>query len=152
MGTTTAGVGRLFGRMAAVALVALVLSGLTADPAGAAGRKEAAANANQMIADCFADGGDPEVLDSDGEDIRVECHGDDGSLLYCSFLADNTYCRGGLDSLPDRDTQPLEPTGGPLTRPGLIDRAGSGAVVLAEDSGVAGITETVLAGSAAANC
>jgi len=138
--TTAARVRRLIGRMAGVALVALILGGLAATPAGAETRKETAAKANDMIDRCFANGGDPEVIDA-GKEIKVECHYHDGSgTFYCSFLPNDTYCASHSERvLPDVPIDPLEPVGSPVTRPGLIDNAATGEAILVEDGSTGGV-------------
>ena len=77
--------GRLLGRMAAVALVALFLSGLAADPAGAQTRKEGAKEANDFIQWCVWAGGEP-IVDTRDDEISVICLFSDGRKYMCEFL------------------------------------------------------------------
>lgn len=77
--------GRLLGRMAAVALVALFLSGVAADPAGAQTRKEGAKEANDFIQWCVWMGGEP-VVDTSNNEIFVVCVFSDGSKYMCEFV------------------------------------------------------------------
>jgi hypothetical protein len=139
--------------MAAGALVVLVLVGLAAAPAEAITRDEAVRQANSLIDRCFRYGGDP-IVTTRGDTITVTCVYPDGSTFECSYYPDPICSSDPAPRIPqdllDGEILPLEPVGGPLTRPGLINRVESGGTVLAEDSATAGITETFLAGSAAA--
>jgi len=160
MGTTTTRVGRLFGRLSVVAMVALVLVGLAVMPAEARTRDDGRNEANDFITWCFASGGDPEVLELGDDKIAVGCYNLPGGDFVCWFYPDH-WCHlwasrvvpGGIS---DVDIMPADQGDSPINRPVLAVPAGAGRVVLVEDGSAAGeapavgMPATFLAGSAAA--
>lgn len=96
---------RSFLRRSAMALAALapVGSRLTQESLASKNdhRRPSAVKANRFIAECFKDGGEPEVGNVTDTKAEVTCTSDDGSWFSCTFTdkAPN-YCRGGVNSHP----------------------------------------------------
>lgn len=154
MGTTIATrAGRRLGQMAAVALVALLLAGLAAAPAGAKTRDDGRQEANDFIAWCVGEGGDPVVIVASEDRITVACNDLPGGDFLCNFYPD-PYCKlwGARVTPGDLPKVEIVQDGAPAKRPGLADPAKVGRTILIED----GATEaplrssriTVLSGSA----
>src|SRR4051794_28880665 len=88
-------IGRLLRAATAALALALLLSRLTAGPAGAEPRGPGVENANAFIDWCFANGGSPDTgYDTgDGSIIEGTCRFSDGSRLQCRFWSDgSTEC------------------------------------------------------------
>jgi hypothetical protein len=137
--TIAARAGRLLGQTAAVALVALLLAGLAAAPAGARTRDDGRKEANDFIAWCFGEGGNPIVVEGTGDDILVACDFPDGKDLTCQFYP--VYDCWSRRVIPgDFHNVDLEQTDAPVARPDLADPTGVGGTFFVED----GATETPL--------
>lgn len=142
MGITTATrVGRQLGRMAAGALMALVLGGLAAAPAGATTRDDGRNEANDFITWCYTVGGDPVVIEASDSKIVVACHNLPGGDFLCEFYPKH-WCHlssGRLvpDGISDVDIMPADQGNAPVNRPVLAIPAEAGRPILIEDGGAA---------------
>jgi hypothetical protein len=108
---TAARARRLIGRMAAVALVALFLSGQAAAPAGAMTHDDGRNDANDFISWCVLSGGDPIILEANGDRIEVICYLPNGDAFGCEFYPyHECYLNSGIvipGHLSDVRTVPL---------------------------------------------
>lgn len=87
---------RFLGKVAAGGALAALFGSRLATLTSAASRKMAIAQANAFIADCFANGGEPDAqIDDESGYVTATCgHGDDVETDSCTYYYDdpNPFC------------------------------------------------------------
>ncbi|HEU0114040.1 MAG TPA: hypothetical protein VFQ80_05165 [Thermomicrobiales bacterium] len=114
-------IGRWLGAATAALALLLLLSGVTAVPAGASSRDQNVIDANDFVSWCFTNGGTPDTshyVDYGNDIIYAFCLFPDGSSINCQFWLDGTTRCWATH--PNGTTNPVSPpvgTAPPLTRP-----------------------------------